>query len=107
VGSPTGYGRRPYGCPSGESRIGGREDVIRIDPTKGDGGHLLLDLGRAAHARAMRGGAKAHEAGFPVVGLRGRGEVLVSGGGIGEVVKEVPAGPGSDEHVAVFPLIRR
>jgi hypothetical protein len=87
--------------------MGGREDVIRKDLAKGDGGHLLLDLGRAAHARAMRGGAKAHEAGFPVVGLRGGGEVLVSGRDICEVVKEGPAGPGSDEHAAVFPLIRR
>jgi hypothetical protein len=55
----------------------------------------------------MGGEAKAHEAGFPVVGVRGGGEVLVSGGDIVEVVKEGPAGPGSDEHVTVFPLIGR
>jgi hypothetical protein len=77
------------------------------DPAKGDGGYLLINLGRAGHVRAMVKGAIVREAGLPLVDLRSVDEVLVNAGDIGEVQEDGHVGLGSDEHAAVFPLIHR
>jgi hypothetical protein len=70
---PGGAAVRPAGDEQGE-----REDVIRVDPSLENDGHLLLDLGSAIHIGPIGEGAEVHETGLPLVGAPSIDEMLVN-----------------------------